>query len=170
MLYAFLQETHTHTNPSCSSLDASYMQIAKWCSFFDVAQSRILDVFYITAREGRKEGRVEEDYRQNFPSFLLPACISTFLSLSRQTGSLSVSFFLYPLYFPLSMLSYTSHSLSLVLFSLSSESKEASVLSQRKCRSSVFCDSPHTNTEEEMEMITSFSALSISPPLFHSPP
>lgn len=55
MLYAFLQETHTHTNPSCSSLDASYMQIAKWCSFFDVAQSRILDVFYITAREGRKE-------------------------------------------------------------------------------------------------------------------
>lgn len=44
------------------------------------------------------------------------------------------------------------------------------MLSQRKCRSSVFCDSPHTNTEEEMEMITSFSALSISPPLFHSPP
>lgn len=29
------------------------------------------------------------------------------------------------------------------------------MLSQRKCRSSVFCDSPHTNTEEEMEMITS---------------
>lgn len=69
-------------------------------------------------RSRGKEGRVEEDYRQNFPSFLLPACISTFLSLSRQTGSLSVSFFLYPLYFPLSMLSYTSHSLSRSFFPL----------------------------------------------------
>lgn len=69
-------------------------------------------------RSRGKEGRVEEDYRQNFPSFLLPTCISTFLSLSRQTGSLSVSFFLYPLYFPLSMLSYTSHSLSRSFFSL----------------------------------------------------
>lgn len=69
-------------------------------------------------RSRGKEGRVEEDYRQNFPSFLLPACISTFLSLSRQTGSLPVCFFLYPLYFPLSMLSYPSHSLSRSFFFL----------------------------------------------------
>ncbi len=42
-----------------------------------------------------KEGRVEEDYRQNFPCFLLSACISTFSCLTCQTGSVPVSVFLY---------------------------------------------------------------------------
>lgn len=44
-------------------------------------------------------------------------------------------------------------------------------LSQRKCRSSVFSDSLHTNTEEEMEAITSLS-LHPTPHLlfFHTPP
>lgn len=161
---------HTHTHPSCSSLDASYMQIAKWCSFFDVAQSRILDVFYITAeREGRKSRRGLPSKLPPFPFVCLhfylfksvssnwkPACF--FLSLPQ---TLSIFHFLC---FP------TLHPLVLFFSLLNPRRLRCWSLSQRKCRSSVFCDSPHTNTEEEMEMITSFSALSISPPLFHSPP
>lgn len=109
-----------------------------------------------------KEGRVEEDYRQNFPRFLLSACISTFSCLPCQTGSLPVSIFLYlflRLSFFLSFCAFPYFTLSF----LNPGRPRCWSLPHRKCRSSVFSDSLHTNTEEEMEVITSFSAPHLHP-------
>lgn len=116
-------------------------------------------------RSRGKEGRVEKDYRQNSlpppPRFFL-------VCLVKLEVYLFLSFYTFSSLLP-PPLSVPFHTL-LSSFFFFSESWEASLLesffSQSKCRSSVFGDSLHTDAEEEMEGITSFSAPSAA--ILHS--
>lgn len=103
-----------------------------------------------------KEGKVEEDYRQNFSLFpfvclrlsfhvcLVKLEVCLFLSFYTSSDTLT---FLFSLSVPL----HTSLRLFWIWGGLIVGRKK---MSQRKCRSSVFSSSLHTITEEKMEVIT----------------
>lgn len=107
-----------------------------------------------------KEGRVKEDYCQNFPAFLLSARVSTSSRLPCQTGSLPVS--------PSSLI--LPFSPSFLCFG-SPESGEALLCRlQENVGHLFFCSSLHFNRRKETGAITSFSAfVSPSPSLPHLP-
>lgn len=111
-----------------------------------------------------EEGKVEEDYHQNFPHspFCLHASLSTVSCLPVSSWKCAC-FCLSPP--PSSSDSLPSFSAYL---SVCSESGEASLQEsvsggkKKECRSSVFSSFFHNDAEQEMEMITSSSA-----PLHH---
>lgn len=121
-------------------------------------------MFYITAREGRKE----ESKRITVKTLPPPPRFFLFCLVKLEVY-LFLSFYTFSSLLPPPPLSVPFHTL-LSSFFFFSESWEASLLesffSQSKCRSSVFGDSLHTDAEEEMEGITSFSAPSAA--ILHS--
>lgn len=131
---------------------------ALWCE-----QNRSVKVFYISIWGGGEEEKVEEDYCQTFP-FLLSVCMCLDLPFPVclfQAGSAPVFVFLLP---PLPQ-TLSLHSLHTSLYALNVGRPRCRSLSQgrekkreKECRSSVSSSFLHSDAEQEMETITSFSA------------
>lgn len=138
--------THTHThNPPVVPWTHHICRLQSRANSLMCTEQNSRCVLYNHSRG--KEGRVKEDYCQNFPAFLLSARVSTFSRLPCQTGSLPVS----PPLFPLS-------------------SKTPRIRRGLACRLQenvghlFFCSSLHFNRKTETGAITSFSAF-VSPHL-----